>query len=111
MVRLARPTSQRHSDEETEALRRTLLDAIQDLQGAALSIPEIVAGVSLPDGQVITVAHKLGRSPRWVQASIPRGPVAAGYIEEIRDTADRTRYVALRATGYGATITVDLAVL
>ena len=67
--------------------------------------------VALPDGQIVPVAHRLGRAPAWVGVSVPRGPVSAGYVEEVRDSADRARVVALRATGYGATITVDLAVL
>ncbi len=71
----------------------------------------ILPSVALPDATRVTVAHKLGRVPRFVTTSIPRGAVTGGVINEVRDSAtDRTKFLILQADDFGATITVDIEV-
>lgn len=65
----------------------------------------------LPDGKVIRIGHQLGRYPKLVLCSPPRGAVTAGLLEEVRDGIDRAKFVGLRATGFGATIRVDVGVV
>ena len=71
----------------------------------------VLSDVVLADGVRSTVAHKLGRPPRWVGVSVVRGAVSTGRVEEIREGVDRSRGVVLLATGYGAPVTVDVVVL
>jgi hypothetical protein len=53
----------------------------------------------------------------FVGVSVPSGAVAAGFINELRtrytagSPVDRSKAVVLRASGYGATIRVDVTVL
>lgn len=96
---------------DAEKARRAHEDCIVELQklpGAGL---RVIAGIELADGTARPIAHKLGRAPLWVQASCVRGAVSSGRIEEVRSTNDRTQIVVLKATGYGATVTVDVAIL
>ena len=68
-----------------------------------------IQNIALEDDVATTVPHGLGREPAWVCPSAPRGPASTGRIEEIRDGAhDRRTVVVLKATGWGATITIDL---
>ena len=97
--------------EDAEQVRRSHHDAIAEIQKQPASGLKAITGVALPDGATVRVAHGLGRAPTFVGASIPRGAATAGLLVEVRDGIDRTKYVALVATGWGATITVDLEVL
>lgn len=67
--------------------------------------------VSLPDTKIVKVAHQLGRFPKIVIVSPPRGASTAGLLEEVRDGVDRSKFVGLRASGFGATVKVDLGVV
>ena len=49
--------------------------------------------------------------PSWIQASAVRGSVTVGCIVEFRDGVDRSKFVDIAASGYGATVTVDLLVV
>ncbi len=72
--------------------------------------PEItvIKDVTLADATLKQIAHGLGR-PVTVMISPPRGATATGRIVETRSSSyDRSKYIALTATGHGATITVDL---
>lgn len=97
----------RLSDSDAEIVRRSHDEAIRELQLQAL---KVIANVSLADGVATPVSHGLGRAPLWVAPSAPRNPSTSGRIEEIRD-GDRSRTITLKASGYGATITVDVAVI
>ena len=67
--------------------------------------------VTLVNATATPIAHGLGRAPVMVIPSAPRGATSAGRIDEVRsDSTDRTKTVVLKATGYGATITLDLMV-
>ena len=96
---------------QAEEARRVLVEAVRELQALPASSLTAIANVQLADGALVPVAHKLGRPPLFVACSVPRGPAAAGYVEEVRDGTDRARVVVLRATGYGATVTVDVVAL
>lgn len=95
------------ADEAAERVRRSHHDALAELQGLALAGARILQGVTLEDGVAKTIAHGLGRKPAYVSAGIPRGAIAAGYVVE---TSRDARSLVLTASGYGATITVDLVV-
>lgn len=98
------------ADQAAERVRVSHAAAIGGKQDQILIIP----GVSLPSGTNVLVAHKLGRAPSWVGVSAIRGaPTAAGLVQDITAAigADATKYLALQAQHFGATITVDLAVL
>lgn len=100
------------ADELAERVRRNHHDAIVELQRLPLAIAKVLADKELADGNVTLVAHGLGRVPSFILCSPPRGAVAAGRIDESRDgTFDRTKYIGLRAVGYGASIKVDVLVL
>ncbi len=99
------------ADEQVERVRRNHHDAIEELRGQALAGARIIRDVSLANAVVTPIAHKLGR-PVMVFVSAIRGASTSGRIEEVRDgTYDRSQYITLEATGYGATITVDLLVV
>jgi hypothetical protein len=92
------PLSIRLADPDAERVRQSVADAIQEIQ-------------SLPASGLRVIAHKLGRAPSWVGPSAIRGAITVGVVGEFRDRADRTQIVEIAATGYGATITIDLLVV
>lgn len=92
--------------EEAERVRRNHHEVSAELQKR----PEItvIKDVTLADATLKQIAHGLGR-PVTFMVSPPRGAASTGRIVETRSTSyDRSKYVALTATGWGATITVDL---
>ena len=93
------------ADANAERVRRDRDDAIRELQRLQ---PRIVANVALADGIATEVPHGLGRVPLWVKESCVRGATSTGRIVETRDGIDRTKAVKLTASGWGATITVDV---
>lgn len=109
--RLRTLVSIRLADADAERVRRSHEEAIHELQDAAVMRGTIVRDVELPDGQLVFVPHGLGRrATAWPSA--PRASLAAttGRIREIRDATvvDRTRFVGLKAQGWGETVTVDV---
>jgi hypothetical protein len=94
-----------------ERVRRNHHDVLAEIQGGAFTRARIIRDVTLADGIATPVAHGLGVAA-FAILSPPRGPIAAGWIEEVRDGGhDRTKYVVLKANSYGATVTVDLVVV
>lgn len=103
------PVSIALDDPDAERVRRSVEDAILELQGMPCASTVIVQDVSLPDATEVVVPHRLGRRPRIVLVSPPRSPSTSGRIEEIRTGShDRTKVVVLKASGFGATVTVDV---
>ncbi len=95
-----------------EAMRRSHEACIREIQDLPASSLRIVQGVELADGVATPVAHKLGRPPAWTQASVVRGAASTGRIVESRSGSySRAEVVLLTATGFGATVTIDLCVL
>lgn len=117
MSRLARrPASTRFAPRVEDVKAEERLTAhdrdVASLRALPAASLRVLPGIVLEDGTVKQVAHKLGRAPQLVLCSVPRGPLAAGYIEEVRSTTtDRNTFISLRASGYGAAITVDVGVL
>jgi hypothetical protein len=98
-------------DGDAERMRRSIVDAISDLQIAPFAQAEVIQDVELADATTTHVSHGLGRKPRMVIVSPPRNATSTGRIVESRDSVDRTRSIKLTATGHGATITVDVVLL
>lgn len=110
--RFVPPIARQLSDPDAENVRRSHAESIAVLQKAAAGIPTVLAGIELADGIETPIAHLLGRKPVWVRESCPRNGVTVGSVVEVRSgTVDRSKVVVLRADGWGATITVDVAVL
>ena len=96
---------------EVELVRLSHATSIAELQSAPFAGGVILPNVVLVDSTPTTIAHGLGRLPSYVSPSPPRGGSSNGSIQEIRDgTQDRTKVVVLEATGWGATVTVDVVV-
>ena len=104
--------SARLDDPSAERTRISHHDAIVELQELPFSAARIISDRELASGVETQIAHGLGRLPAAVFPSAIRGSSTAGVIEEIRSSgADRRRFVVLKASGFGSTITVDLVVL
>lgn len=101
-------------DGDTDRVCRVLREAVGELQKLPAVAAQIIKDVALVNAVVTLVPHGLGRRPLITLVSPPRGPSTAGVIEEIIERSagnpDRTRFVALKASGYGATVTVDVEV-
>lgn len=113
-VKLQKPHTPRLPEQSAERMRRQHEAAIAELQKRPGFGLTVIEGVELRDGIATPIAHNLGRRPVFVTTSCPRGPTATGRIEEVRaasSTHDRAKVVVLKATGMGATITVDVMVL
>ena len=65
--------------------------------------------VTLPNAELVTVRHGLGRRFANYTLSAPMGATTSGRIVESAPDADRLA-VKLTATGYGATITIRLRI-
>ncbi len=95
-----------------EAARRVTEACIREIQDLPASGMRVLKDVTLADGIATPIAHKLGRAPAWVQSSCPRNATSTGRIVEVRNGShNRAEVVVLTATGHGATITVDVAIL
>lgn len=103
-----KPLPLKLDDEKSERVRRTHEAAILELQTDVKRT--IIAGVDLANGVATTIVHRLGRVPALVSISVPRGAVSAGYVVETHAGVDRKQALVLTASGYGATITVDVEV-
>jgi hypothetical protein len=111
---LATVIDERTKPADLERIRRNLVEAIRELQLMPGATARHIKDVELASGVNTPIAHKLGR-PVFVTVSPVRGPSSTGRIEEVRDTDvtriyPRSEFVVLVATGWGATITVDLKV-
>lgn len=105
-------TNTRLPEPTAERVRQEHAAAILELQRLLAVGLRVVRNVELEDGIETPIAHGLGRAPTWCAPSAPRGPSTSGRIEEVRSgDYDRAKVVVLKASGYGATVTVDLAVL
>lgn len=110
--RLHAPTTARLADPVDDRVRQGIDRQIRELQAAPAVSMVVIPGVELEDGVETPIPHGLGRPARWVKESAPRSATTTGRVEEVRgSTHDRTRYVVLKATDWGATITVDVAVM
>jgi hypothetical protein len=90
---------------EVDANVVDLDDRLKALEAASLLRGRHVSGVTLAAGVAKKVRHQLGRTPLGYLNAGMTGAVAAGYINVISRDAD---FLELKATGYGATITLAL---
>ena len=104
------PISPRLPEPKTDRAVRDHARAIGDLAGKPANGMLVIGGVTLEDGVETPIVHKLGKAPSWVRESCVRGAVTTGRVEEVRTstTYSRSDYIVLKATGWGATITVDV---
>lgn len=106
----------RLEDADADQVRRSHADAIRELQALPAAGEVLIPNVSLVSGAETPIAHKLGRAPVFVQVSVVSGAVTAGIITEFRTVfsngapVDRTKIIVLQASGYGATVRVDVLV-
>lgn len=111
-VTLRAPLTARLADPTAERVRQNHDDRIAELAALPSSGLAILRGIVLQDSVLTLVPHKLGRRPSFVRESMPRGASSTGRIDDIDDGSyDRTKFLGLKASGFGATITVDVQVL
>lgn len=112
MTRLSQPNTPELDDENSEIMRLELERKIVELQQLPAVALTLLGSFDLADGVKVLIPHGLGRRA-FVWCSPPRGASTTGRVEEVRDNGgpDPTKYVVLKATGWGATISVDVAVL
>lgn len=107
------PLSRPLRDPDAEAARSNADQRIRELQDKPGVQSRIINDVVLPNAAVVLVSHGLGRRPRIVLLSPPRGASSIGIIEEkvlSTENPDRTKFVALKASGMTTTVTVDVEV-
>lgn len=85
-------------------------DRLKLLEALALLGYRIITGVALANATDVDIRHRLGRAWKGWLVIDTTGATAAGRIDGTTATYDRTTFLRLRATGYGATITVALLV-
>lgn len=102
---------------DAERSRQSHAQAITELQRAPCAATELLEDVVLPDNAESVVSHHLGRTPRMIIISPPRGASTAGVIRDFAAKSvatgvsyDPSRFIVLRADGWGSTITVDIEV-
>lgn len=102
------PITAATTHDEMERIRRDLAEAARELQVSPLAGATTIKDVALVDTVATPIPHRLGVAAFAIW-SAPRGPATVGMIEEVRESQyDRALFVVLKATGYGATITVDV---
>jgi hypothetical protein len=100
------------ADPIAEQANRDHRERIDELQQQPAMSMKLIKDVALADGVATPIAHGLGRVPQFIKESAPRNPSTTGHIEEVRSSSyDRTKVIVLKATGWGATITVDVQVM
>lgn len=101
----------RLDDRKVDDVTRDHAAKINELASLPASSMKFIRGVVLLDGVDTPIAHGLGRPPTFVQPSAPRGALATGRIDEVDAVgADASKYVVLRASGWGSDITITLQV-
>lgn len=93
-------------DGDAERARRDTAARIVDINNRPAMGLQSLGEFSLEDGVERVISHKLGRVP-FVFVSPVAGPVTAGMVEQVRINRST---VTLKASGYGATVTVNVAV-
>jgi hypothetical protein len=107
---LTPPHTPELEDQDAERVRIEHERKIVELQRMPAASARTIRDIALVDGVATPIAHGLG-VPAFATHTPPRGPTAAGWIEEVRDGShDRKKYVVLQANSYGATVTIDVEV-
>lgn len=112
MTRLISSMPTKLDDPSLERVRRNLDDRISELQTLPLASARVISSISLPDATDVPIVHGLGRKPLCILVSPPRDASTTGLVTEVRGSSySRDQFVVLHASGFGATITVDLVVV
>lgn len=101
------------ADVESERVRANHEQRIREITELPLARAKVIPGIVLADSVETPVLHGLGRRPLYVRESCVRGAVSTGRVEEVRSfgsTHDPAQRLILKATGWGATVTVDVLV-
>jgi hypothetical protein len=104
-------------DETAERARRNHAERIDELQSVPIVRGKLIAGVSLPDGDEVSIHHGLGRRASVFPAVPLQGDFTAtnGRLLDITllrsDKVDVRQYSVLKASGFGGTLTLDVWVI
>ena len=84
-------------------------EAVASLESLPVLSGRLIEGVDLADAETRRILHGLNRRVRgWIRTDLT-GAVSTGRIERVVDPgANLNRELWLKATGWGATITVSL---
>lgn len=105
------PTVHRLTDTDAERVRAEHHRAIVEMQASPLAGAVVLSNVTIGDGATVPIPHGLGRIPRFVLPTCPRGALSMGGITEVRTSAyDARKFVVLHANGWGADIVIDVVV-
>lgn len=106
--RFTPPVSIRLDDEGADRVARNLDQRVRELGAVRIAQGILIEDVDLADATEVTVNHGLGRFAKWIVCRL-LNPSTSGRIEEVvSGSIDRKNALALKASGYGATVTVDL---
>lgn len=107
--RLKAPTSGRLADPDAERIRRNQDERIGEIQSVPILQGRLFTDIELEDGVNTPIPHGLGRRAHvFISPAQFSSAATTGRIREVRSTVfDPTKYVVLRANGWGETITVD----
>ena len=95
-------------EDAAERVRRNVMQMIRELQSVRISRGRLFLDVELPNAINTPLNHGLGRLA-VLHLSPPRHGTSTGRIAEVRATGtDVGQTSVLLATGWGATITVDV---
>lgn len=98
---------ERTTPQDHERIRRDIVEAVREQQKQPV-VQVIKEGLELADGIATPVPHSLGRRV-LVWTSAVRGAVSTGRIEEVRDGSyDYRQFIVLKASDWGASITIDV---
>lgn len=112
MKGLRTPTQPRQDDPKVERAFKDQARTVDTIAAAPGVNMAVLGAFELADGVETPIPHKLGKVPSAAWASFVRGPVTVGMIEEVTSSSwDRAKYLTLKASGYGATVTVVVVVV
>ena len=93
---------------DADRVVRNLDRRIRELVDTPIVNGTSILDIELPDGEEVAIAHGLNRRATAL-VSQPQDATTTGRIIEVRSSSyDQKRYVVLKATGFGATVTVDI---
>lgn len=99
-----RRTGDANLDQNVDAIA----DALDIFGRIAILRGRLIRGLSMGAGVDVDIVHQLGRAPvGWIVVDLV-GPAATGRFERRDGVVDAKSILRLRATGWGATITVSL---
>ncbi len=115
---LTRLLEARITDPTTESVVKSHAVTLKEIMAAPSLEIRVIGPITIPDGDPgIQIPHGLGRRPLAFFLSPPDGAITAGVVQDYGastpagTTNDQTKYISLRAVGFGRAITVMVMVL